>query len=280
MPKTEIEKKNESVCASVAEDKATSSFDCNVDLICSELPSSDNATSVPDGEASSLQRNGRPSRKRAMPCAVKEETNGRKRPKGNKKDDMTWICTECKEAEALDDKDAVLLICEGPCNRPFHTICVGLEREHITEETWVCADCKANRHLCSICQEYGQDNIDVFKCQASSCGLFFHESCLSTYNVDVKLGSNERLENQNISENNEDAVISDSKPLFKCPAHQCWTCTEEMVIEEEEKTSEIEKGKKGKRKKSKTKKDKIFATKKGQLIVSMSMRYLRIYDYI
>mmetsp|Transcript_32718 Transcript_32718/g.48443 ORF Transcript_32718/g.48443 Transcript_32718/m.48443 type:complete len:754 (+) Transcript_32718:161-2422(+) len=255
-----MEKRNEDVSVSVAEKDAISSLDCNSQRIgCLEISSSDTADRAD-------QNNGRRVRKRVIAAPAKEEKTQRKRPKSSNNDDMSWICTECKEAEALDDKNAVLVICEGPCNRPFHTTCVGLEREHVNEESWVCSDCKMSRHLCSICQEYGQDTIDVFKCQLSSCGLFFHESCLSTYNVDVKIGNNERPENQSNGENSGEVCMPDSTPLFKCPAHQCWTCTEEMATEEEEKTSATQKGKKGKGKKRKTKKDNIFGTKTGRLI--------------
>ena len=38
-----------------------------------------------------------------------------------------WICTECKEAECLDDADAPLLLCDGRCNRPFHPPCANCE---------------------------------------------------------------------------------------------------------------------------------------------------------
>ncbi|GMH91195.1 hypothetical protein TL16_g11986, partial [Triparma laevis f. inornata] len=38
-----------------------------------------------------------------------------------------WVCQECNEIEAALDPDAPLLICEGPCIRTFHTVCVGVK---------------------------------------------------------------------------------------------------------------------------------------------------------
>jgi hypothetical protein len=175
-------------------------------------------------------------------------------------DDMSWICMECKEAEVLDDA-VELIVCEGKCYRPFHTACVGLL--NTPEDAWSCSDCKAERHVCSICQEFGIDDVDVFLCKQKACGLFFHESCLTSNNVDIK-----QVEKTTGGENGID--VPETRPEFKCPAHQCWTCTEEIVIKDEEEKV----AKKGKAKKKRGKKqDNAFAVKNGQLFVSFLVSY-------
>jgi hypothetical protein len=204
----------------------------------------------------------------------------RQRHVQTKEEEMSWICTECKEAEALADKDSDLLLCEGQCNRPFHTVCVGLKEQPKEDEIWICSDCQSGRHYCCVCQEYGRDDVDVFKCQNRNCGLFFHESCLSAFNVDVKLVSihkemskddNEKsLPSDHTTEHHagleHNASVPETKPAFRCPAHRCWTCTEEMVIEEE--VAERASPKTGKKSKAK-KKDNAFSTKTGTLFVSL-----------
>jgi hypothetical protein len=98
-----------------------------------------------------------------------------------------WICSECKEAECMMKPEAdTLLICEGACRRLFHYPCAGLAELPAEEEKYVCADCTGNKHACSICHHYGIDNEDVFCCSKDGCGLFFHESCLSMQNVEVR----------------------------------------------------------------------------------------------
>ena len=49
------------------------------------------------------------------------------------------------------------------------------------------------------------------------CGLYFHENCLGHYNVDVTLV--------------EDGAAGDeagTRPVFKCPAHRCWVCADDV----------------------------------------------------
>lgn len=204
---------------------------------------------------------------------------------------------ECKEAEAALDVDSMLVLCEGKCNRLFHLVCVGLKD---TPPCWICADCRDERHMCSICHEYGIDQVDVFLCKTRDCGLFFHESCLSMLNVDIKqvarpvVGKNIGTRPTPSSINTTSAVTEDddkdgqqnndndvmmpeesTMPEFRCPAHRCWTCTEEIVIKDEhdssnneEQTKGIKTKFKGKKKKAKKSKDNAFGVKTGVLIVS------------
>lgn len=178
---------------------------------------------------------------------------------------MSWICMECKEAESALDDDSELVLCEGSCNRPFHLICVGLKEAPLND--WMCADCEAKRHTCSICQDYGMDQLDVFLCKIKGCGLFYHESCLSMLQVDIK-----QVE-QGVKGTNPEEGPSDTIPEFKCPAHRCWTCTEEIVTKDCDDNDETPSkgGKhrgKGAKKKSKSSRDNAFGIKTGHLFVS------------
>ena len=67
---------------------------------------------------------------------------------------FTWICTECREAECINDPNSPLLVCEGDCHRPFHYPCADLPTIPSKDEKWVCNDCKKRRHQCKICHEY------------------------------------------------------------------------------------------------------------------------------
>ncbi|GMH71126.1 hypothetical protein TrST_g11329 [Triparma strigata] len=130
----------------------------------------------------------------------------------------SWICRECNEIEASLDIDAPLLICEGPCLRTFHTVCVG--EESVPEGKWICRDCKEERHMCVVCAEYGEDGVEggVVKCGRKNCGLYFHESCVRNYNFD---------EDEKWVRANEEAITSKTEPpplQFTCPAHFCWSC--------------------------------------------------------
>lgn len=178
---------------------------------------------------------------------------------------MSWICMECKEAEASLDNDSELVICEGSCNRPFHLICVGLKEVPLND--WMCADCVAKRHMCSICQDYGVDQLDVFLCKIKGCGLFYHESCLSMLHVDIK-----QVE-RGASGRDPEEGPTETIPDFKCPAHRCWTCTEEIFTNDcdDNFDSPPKGGKnrgKGAKKKSKSPRDNAFGVKTGNLFVS------------
>ncbi|CAM9583424.1 unnamed protein product, partial [Phaeothamnion confervicola] len=62
-------------------------------------------------------------------------------------DENGWICSICDEMDTSDMDE--LLICDGPCNRSFHTSCVGALRGGAGDATkltasaaaWLCADC-------------------------------------------------------------------------------------------------------------------------------------------
>lgn len=157
--------------------------------------------------------------------------------------DFTWICALCHEAECPlfttagssskeknNDFDR-LVLCDGPCNRPFHIPCTSSTTEsfHLDEE-WRCKDCLSTRHACVLCGEYGEDNKDVWCCTRKGCGLFFHESCLEmgafVPEVKVKvmsLSDNNVIEEHDSNES-EEADCTTKILKFSCPAHHCWTC--------------------------------------------------------
>jgi hypothetical protein len=197
---------------------------------------------------------------------------------------MSWLCMECKEAEAALDMDSLLVLCEGKCNRPFHLVCVGLKE---APPSWICTDCRDERHICSICQEYGIDQVDVFLCKSKDCGLFFHESCLSMLNVDIKqvarvavkdngatpVAMTAATDDETGQNYGNDVMPETTMPEFRCPAHKCWTCTEEIVIKDEnghneEEMKGIKTKSKGKKKKARKSTDNVFGVKTGILIVS------------
>jgi hypothetical protein len=190
-----------------------------------------------------------------------------------------WICTECKEAECMMKPEAdQLLICEGACRRLFHYPCAGLAELPAEDEEYVCADCKGLKHACSICHHYGIDNEDVFCCSKDGCGLFFHESCLSMQNVEVRRTQQQQEEvaivDESASESLEKGTNGSSGGgacQFICPAHNCWTCT----TQEKEEADKASPKKKGKKKKSR---GGAFDNKTESRIVVSIRTVLMMYD--
>lgn len=174
--------------------------------------------------------------------------------------DLTWICTECNEAECDANPDAELMLCEGGCHRPFHYPCANLQSVPSSDEKWICEDCQKGRHRCAFCEEYGADEEEVFCCDKKDCGLFFHESCLSMRNVEIQVA-----ERGSEDIDGEPAFVG--KPHFICPAHSCWACTEDYVPPEEDMDDEADaKKKKGKGRKKKKKDSSSFAMKRDPVL--------------
>ena len=222
-------------------------------------------------------------------------------------DDMKWVCAECKEAECLIEPSAdQFLLCDGHCHRIFHYPCAGLSQIPAEEEDFICKDCSQSRHQCAFCQDYGQDHVDVFACRKDNCGLFFHESCLALNNVPVKMmmttTTMTMMEQQGIMERTTTrsptsveadppqllgsetlATTTTSVPVFVCPAHHCWTCTQDDALQKEREQQQQQQqqqqdakrkeaaGKNGKNKKrgTKSKQTSIFQCKtEGRIYVS------------
>lgn len=210
------------------------------------------------------------------------------------KEDMAWICAECKEADcglvtkqqatcdgSSDPKEESsapgdsFLICDGSCRRIFHVPCAGLSHVPDSDDDWLCKDCTRKEHACGFCGQYGKDNEDVFPCQDDVCGLFFHESCLQTHHVEyeyrkrdddkrsVDLLSGSSVEDD--LEEEQDAEI----PVFTCPAHDCWTCTQRDMIRLEKEEEEAKRRQNGNKKNKRKKRNQsIFQSKPGRLFVS------------
>lgn len=184
-------------------------------------------------------------------------------------DDMNWTCALCKEAECLMEPNAdQFLICDGVCRRVFHYPCAGLSQIPDSDEDWICKDCTQSRHQCAFCQEYGQDHVDVFPCRKDTCGLFFHESCLEWNNVPVKM-------ERPMSEADKTAS-SIGVPIFTCPAHHCWTCTQEDALKKEQEEADAKKKEGGKKVKRSKKKSIYICKTEGRLYVSSSVLICRI----
>lgn len=254
------------------------------------------------GEPSQINQNeqaGRPPKKKKSKEKVKEEPQT----------EFTWICTECREAECFIDPSSPLLFCDGKCNRPFHYPCANLLSMPPDDEPWICSDCNQRRHQCAVCKLYGEDDVDLFCCDAKGCGLFFHERCLIIYNIDIEiteelapvmkskdsLGENTDKETDDISsigfagaENSIDAfpnaakeekinvkkeddfvVEVVSRPKFRCPAHYCWTCCDDIPPPESiEAVEEAKKVKGGKKRKRANASFSSYGSKKERLFVS------------
>ena len=218
-----------------------------------------------------------------------EETPISKKPKKDvDKEDMAWICAECKEAECGlvgSDDSADFLICDGPCHRIFHIPCAGLTKAPSTDDDWFCQDCSRKEHACAYCGEYGEDFVNVFPCQDGQCGLFFHESCLRLHDVEYTYarntshpsGDNPTKGGVTINSSDEEDEQDDGPriPIFTCHAHRCWTCTQKDMIKLEKEERALAQqnnktnGKKGKASRKKRKKNtSIFQCKAGRLYVS------------
>ena len=100
-------------------------------------------------------------------------------------DNNDFLCSICEQLEADDHSD--LILCDGPCLKSWHLGCMGSKDPSVFPDTWKCDDCESEKHQCYICDDYGRDNKDVFKCLDRKCGLYFHYSCLTQLDVEYKI---------------------------------------------------------------------------------------------
>lgn len=109
------------------------------------------------------------------------------------------VCHKCFE-KIEPESEAVK--CCGPCLRFFEKKCVGIEAGDAAEE-WKCPECSSSSHPCFICNvttATGEPDATV-KCSDSSCGRFYHPTCLKTHpHKEAADGS------------------------FTCPLHLCLSC--------------------------------------------------------
>uniref|UniRef100_A0A8D2NVH7 Histone-lysine N-methyltransferase NSD3 n=1 Tax=Zosterops lateralis melanops TaxID=1220523 RepID=A0A8D2NVH7_ZOSLA len=90
-----------------------------------------------------------------------------------------------------------LLACEGECCSMFHLECLGLKA--MPEEKFICTECKNGEHTCFSCKLPGKD---VKRCSVSTCGKFYHESCVRKFAT----------------------ALFESRG-FRCPQHCCTACS-------------------------------------------------------
>jgi hypothetical protein len=127
-------------------------------------------------------------------------------------DQNDWICAICHEFEAFDGSN--LICCDGPCLRAVHMGCLGISKENLSTDEWLCEECSMGVHSCFVC---GDATKDTLKCSAAKCGKFYHLNCLMTQDYDIiKKGDSDILEN---------AMSAETEFKFKCPLHKCATCS-------------------------------------------------------
>lgn len=210
----------------------------------------------------------------------------------------SWICVECKEAECMiEPEGSELLICDGVCRRVFHYLCAGLLQIPPDDVPFICDDCTNHKHICALCSNYGYDNEDIYKCSKTNCGMFYHESCLSMRNIEVKLirksndnGIDEVLQQDEdeVDDHNTLDEIASMKATtelntksyierrFVCPAHTCWTCTQIDLKDEEAQCEPDDGNSKICTKQKKTKKrstNRAFEAKKEKFLTVCSLVY-------
>jgi len=213
----------------------------------------------------------------------KKSKTCKSKPVVSKKDqeqsDMAWICVACREAECAIDPNSDLLFCEGPCRRLFHSACAGLAQVPSDDEIWQCHNCVIKKHHCSFCQDLGQDNEDVFKCQKPDCGMFFHEGCLEMQNIpimetDKGITAVSTIDAPASPDDNDEGYTEGGllstatgeapKTLkFTCPAHWCWTCTQDDMFHDAAAPNDGSSKIKSKGRRKKKKMTNAFASKKG-----------------
>ncbi|KAI1230038.1 hypothetical protein IHE44_0010425 [Lamprotornis superbus] len=106
----------------------------------------------------------------------------------SRKDTVCQICESSGES---------LLACEGECCSMFHLECLGLKA--VPEEKFICTECKNGEHTCFSCKLPGKD---VKRCSVSTCGKFYHESCVRKFAT----------------------ALFESRG-FRCPQHCCTACS-------------------------------------------------------
>jgi len=134
----------------------------------------------------------------------KKKKKGEKKKADKKADErsdlaFTWICAECREAECVLDPYSPLILCDGPCDRPFHPRCANLARLPPDDSPWFCVDCTSGRRG-------GGDGED---CDGGGDGD--DDGCRV-----VATATNAKAKTK---------TRTVTRPKFRCPAHQCWTCS-------------------------------------------------------
>ncbi len=71
-----------------------------------------------------------------------------------------------------------LLCCDGKCLRSFHSQCLKLTENELSNlSSFTCKECSMRIHRCFSCNNYGLEE-DLVKCSRQSCGKFYHISVI------------------------------------------------------------------------------------------------------
>uniref|UniRef100_H3HAU7 Histone-lysine N-methyltransferase n=1 Tax=Phytophthora ramorum TaxID=164328 RepID=H3HAU7_PHYRM len=99
-------------------------------------------------------------------------------------EDLCGICGEIEDDELTD-----MILCDGGCLKSYHFSCLGIESAPEGEE-WLCEQCRTNEQLCFGCGRNGTINEKggVFCCSATSCGKFFHQTCVDANKMSRRAG--------------------------------------------------------------------------------------------
>ena len=127
-------------------------------------------TVAPDDDAPATEAEPSDLKRTHDEAGVKETVNP---------DRNDWLCAACIQFKApfeTPENPGVLLMCDGPCRRSWHTDC--LEVDMPESDEWFCPDCSDNTHPCSFCGDTASEGNAVSKCSVSGCRFFFHVNCV------------------------------------------------------------------------------------------------------
>ncbi|KAM9391449.1 histone-lysine N-methyltransferase NSD3 [Pholidichthys leucotaenia] len=109
--------------------------------------------------------------------------------------------TVCQVCEVYGEG---LVVCEGDCNRQFHSECLRLSSP--PEGRFTCVECRTGKHPCFSCKAVGRE---VMRCSVPGCGCYYHEDCVRKLpGTTSSLGGG-----------------------FCCPQHSCSTCCLERDLQ-------------------------------------------------
>ncbi|KAL4159913.1 hypothetical protein PRNP1_000486 [Phytophthora ramorum] len=129
-------------------------------------------------------------------------------------EDLCGICGEIEDDELTD-----MILCDGGCLKSYHFSCLGIESAPEGEE-WLCEQCRTNEQLCFGCGRNGTINEKggVFCCSATSCGKFFHQTCVDANKMSRRAGGKAKPGSSTLEE------LLESDASFRCPRHICFVC--------------------------------------------------------
>lgn len=125
------------------------------------------------------------------------------------------LCAACGEIE--DEELTNMILCDGGCLSSYHFSCLGIESAPEGEQ-WLCEQCRTNEQKCFMCGRNGTINEKggVFRCSATSCGKFYHQSCINSSELSRRF------------KRAKDGIVDEEQlefdAPFRCPRHACAVC--------------------------------------------------------